>query len=106
MAVLHDRAGGGATRQWTNELSAKTVTVQTALIRTARDRTARDRTARDRTARDGIGVQRATLDLVVAPDTGHWSPVAAAAPIRRSHSVILPPPLCAADLTPGPSQPW
>ena len=33
-AALHDRAGGGATRRWTIELTAKTVTVQTVRERT------------------------------------------------------------------------
>jgi trans-2,3-dihydro-3-hydroxyanthranilate isomerase len=87
-AVLHDRAGGDATRQWTIELSAKTVTVQTA-----RDRSARDRTARDRTARDRTGF-RATLDQG-RPGYGPSVSGAAAAPIL--HGIGL----CAADLTPG-----
>jgi trans-2,3-dihydro-3-hydroxyanthranilate isomerase len=82
-AVLHDRAGGDATRQWTIELSAKTVTVQTA-----RDRSARDRTARDRTG------FRATLDQG-RPGYGPSVSGAAAAPIL--HGIGL----CAADLTPG-----
>jgi len=82
-AVLHDRAGGDATRQWTIELSAKTVTVQTA-----RDRTPRDRTARDRTG------FRATLDQG-RPGYGPSVSGAAAAPIL--HGIGL----CAADLTPG-----
>ena len=84
-AVLHDRAGGDATRQWTIELSAKTVTVQTA----------RDRTARRprRTARDGTGF-RATLDQG-RPGYGPSVSGAAAAPIL--HGIGL----CAADLTPG-----
>ena len=82
-AVLHDRAGGDATRQWTIELSAKTVTVQTA----------RDRTARDRTPRDGTGF-RATLDQG-RPGYGPSVSGAAAAPIL--HGIGL----CAADLTPG-----
>jgi trans-2,3-dihydro-3-hydroxyanthranilate isomerase len=72
-AVLHDRAGGDATRQWTIELSAKTVTVQTA--------------------HDGTGF-RATLDQG-RPGYGPSVSGAAAAPIL--HGIGL----CAADLTPG-----
>jgi PhzF family phenazine biosynthesis protein len=77
-AALHDRAGGDATRQWTIELSAKTVTVQTA---------------RDGPARDGTGF-RATLDQG-RPGYGPSVTGAAAAPIL--HGIGL----CAADLTPG-----
>jgi trans-2,3-dihydro-3-hydroxyanthranilate isomerase len=77
-AVLHDHADGDATRQWTIELSAKTVTVQTA---------------RDGTARDGTGF-RATLDQG-RPGYGPSVTGAAAAPIL--HGIGL----CAADLTPG-----
>jgi PhzF family phenazine biosynthesis protein len=77
-AVLHDRVGGGATRQWTIELPAKTVTVQTA---------------RDSTARDGTGF-RATLDQG-RPGYGPSVTGAAAAPIL--HGIGL----CAADLAPG-----
>ena len=72
-AVLHDHAGGDATRQWTIELSAKTVTVQTA--------------------RAGTGF-RATLDQG-RPGYGPSVTGAAAAPIL--HGIGL----CAADLTPG-----
>ena len=86
-AVLHDRAGGDATLQWTIELSAKTVTVQTA-----RDRTSRDR-PRDGTPRDGTGF-RATLDQG-RPGYGPSVSGAAVAPIL--HGIGL----CAADLTPG-----
>jgi predicted PhzF superfamily epimerase YddE/YHI9 len=92
-AVLHDRAGGDATRQWTIELSAKTVTVQTARDRTPRDGTPRDRTPRDGTPRDGTGF-RATLDQ---GRPGYGPSVCGAAAVPILHGIGL----CAADLTPG-----
>jgi trans-2,3-dihydro-3-hydroxyanthranilate isomerase len=72
-AALHDRAGGDTTRQWTIELSAKTVTV--------------------RTTRDG-NMFRATLDQG-RPVYGPSVTGAVAAPILRGIG------LCAADLVPG-----
>jgi trans-2,3-dihydro-3-hydroxyanthranilate isomerase len=92
-ATLHDRAGGDATRQWTIELPAKTVTVQTTPDRTVPDSTVPDGTVRDGTVRDGTGF-RATLDQG-RPGYGPSVSGAAAAPVL--HGIGL----CAADLTPG-----
>ena len=72
-AALHDRAGGGATRRWTIELAAKTVTVQTVREKT---------------------VFRATLDQG-RPVFGPSVTGAAAAPILDGIG------LCDADLFPG-----
>jgi len=72
-AVLHDRAGRDTTRQWTIELSAKTVTVQTT--------------------RDG-DIFRATLDQG-RPEYGPSVTGAVASPILDGIG------LCAADLMPG-----
>jgi trans-2,3-dihydro-3-hydroxyanthranilate isomerase len=72
-AVLHDRAGGDPTRQWTIELPAKTVTVQTT--------------------RDGTGF-RATLDQG-RPGYGPSVTGAAAGPVLDGLGLM------AADLVPG-----
>ena len=72
-AALHDRAGGGATRRWTIELTAKTVTVQTVRERT---------------------VFRATLDQG-RPVFGPSVTGAAVAPVLDGIG------LCGADLIPG-----
>jgi trans-2,3-dihydro-3-hydroxyanthranilate isomerase len=72
-AVLHDHFGGGATRRWTIELPAKTVTAQTTRVG---------------------AVFRATLDQG-RPAYGQTITGAAAAPILDGIG------LCAADLVPG-----